>query len=542
MIEQRWCKGLSLGVLIATVGCGQPDPLEMDARGYDGFTSMRFDLLVAACAIDPSGNMTLSVADGETAYVARRASDGKVVANAAIGGAECTVADTKKITINGDAGDNKVIIDYVNGVFGAGVSGGPNIVIALGGETVGDSVKIRGSSGADLYTFGVSGAAINSDMLPDISFSGVEDLVVSTGPGNDVVTGDGGKGTGLAFPVAFTVYGGDGDDTLTGGAVTSNLYGGEGNDTFKQQSAKVADIMDGGNGIDVVDYSVRTSSLTITVGDGNANDGEAGEGDEVQNTIENVIGSSAADSISAAADTVDVAHTFTGGDGDDTLTGGNGVDVLNGGKGNDTLDGGNGDDTLNGNDGNDTLIGGGGNDILNGNDGDDVLQGGAGNDTLNGGKGSDTADYSERVVAVIVDLDGSKVLSQVGAMSEKDIINPIASSADVENVRGGSAGDTLTGNSAANIIWGGGGNDIIRGGNGNDTIYGEAGVDDIDGQGGDDYIVGGAGADTALVGGAGNDTIDADDGEADVSIDCGAGEADIVLHDSMDLMVNGCEL
>jgi len=544
MIEQRRCKGLALGsVFAAALGCADPGAsLELDPRGYDGFTAMRFELLAADCAIDAMGNLTLTVATGETAYVVKRATDGKVVANAAIGGAECTVADTKKITINGDGGDNKVIIDFVNGVFGAGVSAGANIVVSLAGETGGDSVKIRGSGVTDSYTFGVSGASITSDMLPDITFTSVEDVVVSTGPGNDTVTGDGGKGTGLAFPITFSVYGGDGDDTLTGGAATSNLYGGEGNDTFKQQTAKVADIMNGGNGTDVVDYSARTTSLAITVGSGVLDDGEAGEGDDVQSSIENVIGSSVNDTISAAGDTVDVAHTFTGGDGVDTLTGGNLADVLNGGKGADVLNGGPGDDTLNGNDDNDTLIGAAGADILNGNDGDDMLQGGTENDTLNGGKGSDTADFSDRNAAVVADLDGSKVLAQVGVAGEKDVINPVASTADVENLRGGTVADTLTGTAIANIIWGGAGNDIIRGGAGNDSLYGDADVDDIDGQVGDDYIVGGAGADLLLVGGAGNDTIDSDDATADASIDCGLGEADILLKDAMDIVFAGCEL
>jgi Ca2+-binding RTX toxin-like protein len=542
MIEARGYKGLVLG-MFAALGCAEPaGPIDFDPRGYDGFAPIRLELLAAACAFDGTGNMTLTVATGETAYVTKRATDGKVVANAAMGGAECTVADTKKITINGDAGDNKVIVDYVNGTFAAGVSGGANLVISLGAETGGDSVKIRGTSGVDTYTFGASGAAITSDMLPDISFTGVEDVVVSTGPGNDVVNGDGGKGTGLAFPIAFSVYGGDGDDTLTGGALTSNLYGGEGNDTFKQQTTKVADIMDGGNGTDVADYSVRIVAINVTVGSGVTNDGESGEGDDVQSSIENVIGSSVGDTISAAADSVDVAHTFTGGDGDDALTGGNVADILNGGKGDDNLNGGPGDDTINGNDGNDTLIGAAGIDTLNGNDGDDMLQGGTGNDTLNGGKGSDTADYSERVASVIADLDGSKVLAQVGVAGEKDIINPTASSADVENLKGGTVADTLTGTSAANIIWGGAGNDIIKGGSGNDSLYGEAGADDIDGQAGDDYIVGGATADTVLAGGTGNDTIDADDGTADVSIDCGTGEADILLTDSMDMGALNCEL
>jgi Ca2+-binding RTX toxin-like protein len=547
MIEQRrWCKGLALGVLaVAVAGCGEPvTGIDFDDRGFEGFTATRFGLLTTVCSFDASNNLTLTVTDGETAYVTKRASDGKVVANAVIGGVECVVEATKKITITGDAGDNKVIVDFINGTFGAGTTAGANIVINLNGHTVGDSVKIRGSMSADTYTLGTSGAAITSDMLPDISFAGVEDVVVSTGPANDVINGDGGKGTGDPFPlaIALTVYGGDGDDTMTGGTATSNLYGGEGNDTFKQQLSKVADIMDGGNGTDVVDYSIRTGGINVTVGDGNANDGEAGELDELENTIENVIGTGAADTITAVGNTADVIHTFTGGDGNDTLTGGNLADLLHGGKGNDTLSGGNGDDVLNGNEGDDTLIGDADVDVLNGNDGDDVLRGGAGNDTHNGGKGSDTADYSDRLVAVTVDLDGSKVLAQVGIAGEKDIINPMASSADVENVRGGSGNDVLTGTAVANIIWGGDGTDTIRGGNGNDTLYGEGAADDIDGQTGDDYIVGGPAADTLLVGGTGNDSIDADDGAADVSIDCGTGEADILLKDAMDAMVMGCEL
>jgi hypothetical protein len=70
--------------------------------------------------------------------------------------------------------------------------------------------------------------------------------------------------------------------------------------------------------------------------------------------------------------------------------GGNGNDTLTGNAGNDILIGGNGQDTLIGNDGNDTLIGGNGTDLLLGNAGDDLLYGGNGEDTLRGGLGNDT--------------------------------------------------------------------------------------------------------------------------------------------------------
>ena len=79
-----------------------------------------------------------------------------------------------------------------------------------------------------------------------------------------------------------------------------------------------------------------------------------------------------------------------GGNGNDTLSGTSGRDLLNGGNGSDTLSGGNGNDILNGGNGNDFLYGGISNDVLVGGNGDDLLNGGQGNDTLTGGNGRDS--------------------------------------------------------------------------------------------------------------------------------------------------------
>jgi Ca2+-binding RTX toxin-like protein len=82
--------------------------------------------------------------------------------------------------------------------------------------------------------------------------------------------------------------------------------------------------------------------------------------------------------------------TYSGGNGDDVVLGGDGADVLSGGNGNDRLDGGTGIDHLNGENGNDVLLGGAGNDVLDGGNGVDILVAGAGDDTLTGGNGADT--------------------------------------------------------------------------------------------------------------------------------------------------------
>ncbi len=71
------------------------------------------------------------------------------------------------------------------------------------------------------------------------------------------------------------------------------------------------------------------------------------------------------------------------------ITGGQGDDTLIGDAGDNLLDGGPGDDTLLGMGGNNILLGGTGNDQLQGGNGRDILIGGAGADILTGGAGED---------------------------------------------------------------------------------------------------------------------------------------------------------
>jgi Ca2+-binding RTX toxin-like protein len=202
-----------------------------------------------------------------------------------------------------------------------------------------------------------------------------------------------------------------------------------------------------------------------------------------------------------------------GGTGNDMLTGGAGPESLCGGPGNDVLNGGGGSDRLDfpcvdpqvdQTPGADELHGGPGDDQLNGGPAGAPLE----SDKFFGGDGTDTVDYSQRAAALTVTLDDVQNDGEVG---ESDNV-----ASDVENVIGGSAGDTLVGSGAANVLdgrngddtlAGGGADDTLAGGVGNDTLSGGDGGDTLTGADGDDALAGDDGNDS-LSGGGGTDTLD----------------------------------
>ena len=159
--------------------------------------------------------------------------------------------------------------------------------------------------------------------------------------------------------------------------------------------------------------------------------------------------------------TITLGKNVNGGNGNDSLTGTDGDDVVNGGNGNDTLTGLAGDDILNGGNGNDIMNAGAGNDVVSGGNGDDTIDGGEGNDSLDGGNGNDI-------------------------------------------MAAGDGNDSLSGGNGDDVMDGGADNDSLSGGNGNDTMTGGDGNDNLSGGNGNDIIVGGAG-DDVMSGGNGND-------------------------------------
>ena len=161
------------------------------------------------------------------------------------------------------------------------------------------------------------------------------------------------------------------------------LVGGDGDDTFGFAGGAVTGTINGGAGVNTLDYSSRTTNVTVNLITG------SGTGTGGISSIQNAIG----------------------GDGNDTLTGDASNNVLTGGLGKDIINGGGGSDTVvETRDANFTLantrltIGAEGEEILSsieaahltGGSGNNsltassftgavVLDGGAGNDTLRGG-------------------------------------------------------------------------------------------------------------------------------------------------------------
>uniref|UniRef100_A0A2A4YYM0 Calcium-binding protein n=1 Tax=OCS116 cluster bacterium TaxID=2030921 RepID=A0A2A4YYM0_9PROT len=118
-------------------------------------------------------------------------------------------------------------------------------------------------------------------------------------------------------------------------------------------------------------------------------------------------------------------------------------------------------DVLEGNDKNNKLDGGAGDDILRGGGAQDILIGGAGADVLDGGSGVDIADYSTSTAAVTVNLTAN---SGIGGDAQGDTF------ASVEYITGSNYDDVLTGDAADNLIVGGKGADKIDGAAGDDSV------------------------------------------------------------------------
>ena len=439
-------------------------------------------------------------------------------------------SNTRVIPSGGDAeGDTLFSIENIIGSSFANdtLTGTDNVNILRGEngndwlEGMGGGDTLDGGGGHDTASYAGSDAAVQINLTARTATGGhaegdtliaIENLIgsdhgdiligtaganlIEGGNGGDTIDGKGGNDTvsyinsNAGVTVSLRTGSASGGHAA-GDRLTSieNFIGSNYNDIISASSA--ANDINGGGGVDRVNYRSSTAGVTINLAANTASGGYA-QGDHLT-SIENIYGSDYRDILygddgNNRFDGWDGNDYLSGGDGNDTLYGDDGNDRLAGNDGNDTLYGGagndqlygvDGNDYLSGDNGNDRLYGGDGNDRLEGDSHNDYLRGGAGADVLDGGYGNDTVSYEGAGGGVTVRLS---TITQTGGRSDAEgdkLYN-------IENIIGSSHRDLLSGDGYANILEGRdgndrlsghGGNDILKGGKGTDSHWGASGFD-----------------------------------------------------------------
>jgi Ca2+-binding RTX toxin-like protein len=321
---------------------------------------------------------------------------------------------------------------------------------------------------------------------------------------------------------AVALYGGGGNDRITGSAFSDTIAGGSGDDVLL--GGLGADVIHGDDGFNL-DLSRRLSLVDAALAAYAANPALPAPGQILLVT-----------SGPGGGDDLRFSDALTAGD--DRLEGGAGSDVLFGDHGRvDQVPGVNrlyearGIAAITS-----TRAADGGADTLLGGAGDDVLIGGGGGDTITDTEGSSVVIGDSGVVLVHgpkAPVAGS-VLRAAAQAAEDALTLAFVSTLDAEH--GGD--DTITTGDLADLIIGGAGGDVIRAGRGVNLIFGDGGLFDFassdrgHGEAGDDAnpadldraesvspLIGGADRITSLdgddliIGGAGADVISAGEGQ-----------------------------
>ncbi|MFL5845963.1 MAG: lytic murein transglycosylase [Solirubrobacteraceae bacterium] len=479
---------------------GESDNVRSDIEAVNG--GIAADLLVGG-----AGAETLRGNGGDDIF------DGRGGADTYAGGSGQDTADYSvrtaavSVTLDGTANDGEPAeLDNV----------GTDVDIVLGGEGA-DTItghasvnELRGNGGNDTLNGGGGNDALDGGAGADYLIGGTGTDAADYSSRAEPITadlngttgfGESGENDTVATDVEG-VWGGAGDDRLTGNAAGNVLRGNAGDDMLDGRLG--ADDVSGGDGIDSVSYAARTVAVTVKLDNSNG-DGQSGENDTIRGDIEILSGGAGDDKLYANdADNVITGNggndTVYGYGGNDTITVSGGTDSVWGGTGDDAISAGDGANKLYGEDGADRLTTGSGADTLDGGAGADVLTSGTGNDSVSGGSGDDSlvaSDGNDKLTGG----DGNDSLDAGAGDDSGD-----AGTGD-DRISAGDGNDSLSGGDGIDWLDGGGGADRLSGNNGNDNLDGGIGDDSLDGGAGDDGLTGGDGADT-LTGSDGGDALD----------------------------------
>ena len=274
------------------------------------------------------------------------------------------------LTVLGDNLNNNIVVS--RDAAGKILVNGGSVAIKGGTPTVANTVlmSIFGQGGNDTLSLDEANGALPRANL----FGGAGNDILTGGSSADALFGQAGNDILLGKGGDDLLFGGAGDDTLTGGAGTDQVFGEAGNDRMIWNPGDGTDLNEGGAGTDTVEVNGGNGAENFTV---------TANGTRVR-----------FDRIDPAPFSIDIGSSenlvVNMNGGDDKFTAGNGLATLI----SLAVDGGTGNDTITGGDGADRLLGGDGDDVVNGGRGNDVVFMGAGNDTFvwNPGDGSDVVE------------------------------------------------------------------------------------------------------------------------------------------------------
>ena len=443
------------------------------------------------------------------------------------------IASAQALAVIGNAQDNAVTVSrdaagklLVNG--GAVPVLGPTPTVA---NTA--LIEIFGLAGNDTLALNEANGALPGALL----FGGAGDDTLTGGSGADQLFGEAGNDTLLGKGGADLLHGGADNDTLVGGDGDDQVFGEGGDDRMIWNPGDDTDLNEGGDGVDTVEVNGGNGAEAFTA---------VPNGARVR-----------LDRLTPAPFALDIGTSenlvVNMNGGDDSFTGANGLATLikltvDGGPGNDTISGGDGDDLLLGGDGNDTIDGNRGSDtallgagddtfVWDPGDGSDVVEGQDGTDTMlfNGANIGEKFDFAANgsrlrftrdVGTIVMDTNGVEQV-ELNALGGADqaTVNDLAGTG-VTRVRINLAATGGAGDGAADAV-------VVNATGGDDVVFasGAAGAAAVDGLATNVAITGAEPTDRLVVKGlAGDDVLSAQGvGPGSIGVTLDGGEGNDVL-------------
>ncbi len=376
------------------------------------------------------------------------------------------------LTVLGDGADNNIQIS--RNAAGQIVVNGGAVPVVGGNPTVANTTAIQvfGLGGHDVITLNQANGALPRANL----FGGSGNDTLTGGAGRDQLFGQTGNDTVSGAGGGDLLFGGSDLDTLTGGDADDQAFGESGDDRMIWNPGDDTDLNEGGAGNDTVEVrgGGGTEAFSTTA------NGTRVRFDRIDpapfaidiGTSENLVlnANGGDDSFSATGNLAALIKiTVDGGAGNDTLLGSNGVDVLVGADGTDFVDGQQGNDVSLLGAGDDTFQWdpGDGSDVVEGQDGTDTMRfnGSAGSEifaaSANGGRQRFTRNLGNIVMDTddveIVDLNalGGADTFTVNDLTGTDVVRL---DADLAGTLSGTAGD---GQADAVIVNATNGDDVV---------------------------------------------------------------------------------